>query len=75
MVQAALEEAQRAQGAAQGAIRGAVVDTQDTEQTLHQVWSPYDISGTKLWACTIYLFNSGPTHGRYRRGWQVQSRH
>lgn len=36
-VQAALEEAQRAQGAAQGAIRGAVVDTQDTEQTLHQV--------------------------------------
>lgn len=36
-VQAALEEAQRAQGAAQGAIRGAVVDTKNTEQTLQQV--------------------------------------
>uniref|UniRef100_A0A2K6SXV6 Laminin subunit beta 2 n=1 Tax=Saimiri boliviensis boliviensis TaxID=39432 RepID=A0A2K6SXV6_SAIBB len=36
-VQAALEEAQRAQGVAQGAIRGAVADTRDTEQTLHQV--------------------------------------
>lgn len=36
-VQAALEEAQRAQGVAQGAIRGAVADTQDTQQTLHQV--------------------------------------
>ncbi|XP_042521909.1 laminin subunit beta-2 isoform X2 [Dipodomys spectabilis] len=37
MVQVALEEAQRAQGAAQGAIRAAMVDTQDTEQTLNQV--------------------------------------
>uniref|UniRef100_A0A2I2YX48 Laminin subunit beta 2 n=1 Tax=Gorilla gorilla gorilla TaxID=9595 RepID=A0A2I2YX48_GORGO len=36
-VQAALEEAQRAQGIAQGAIRGAVADTRDTEQTLYQV--------------------------------------
>lgn len=37
VVQAALEEAQRAQGVAQGAIQGAVADTQDTEQTLKQV--------------------------------------
>ncbi|KAM5292015.1 laminin subunit beta-2 [Ctenodactylus gundi] len=36
-VQAALEEAQRAQGVAQGAIRGAVIDTKNTEETLHQV--------------------------------------
>lgn len=36
-VQASLEEAQRAQDIAQGAIRGAMVDTQDTEQTLQQV--------------------------------------
>lgn len=36
-VQAALEEAQRAQGIAQGAIQGAIVDTQNTEQTLKQV--------------------------------------
>lgn len=36
-VQASLEEAQKAQDVAQGAIRGAMVDTQDTEQTLQQV--------------------------------------
>ncbi|XP_030667648.1 laminin subunit beta-2 isoform X1 [Nomascus leucogenys] len=37
IVQAALEEAQRAQGVAEGAIREAVADTRDTEQTLYQV--------------------------------------
>lgn len=67
-VQAALEEAQRAQGAAQGAIQGAVVDTRDTEQTLNQVWSLWDISGARLWTCIINLFNIEPTHGRCRRG-------
>lgn len=36
-VQASLEEAQKAQDIAQGAIRGAMVDTQNTEQTLQQV--------------------------------------
>ncbi|XP_058144289.1 laminin subunit beta-2 [Dasypus novemcinctus] len=36
-VQAALEEARRAQGAAQDAIQGAAVNTHNTEQTLHQV--------------------------------------
>ncbi|XP_044534884.1 laminin subunit beta-2-like [Gracilinanus agilis] len=37
MVQDALEEARRAQGAAKGAIRGAAADTEGTEQTLDKV--------------------------------------
>lgn len=37
-----------------------MVDTQDTEQTLHQVRSLWDISGAMLWACPIDLFNLGP---------------